>query len=115
MGGYTTYWLGRHSFVHLEDVGSATIAAIEGWPSRVYNVCDDGPAPAREWLPYYAEALGTDEPPRATKEEALKAAGWLTVHQMTEMRGTSNRRARDEQGWQPAYPSWRDGFEETLG
>ncbi len=44
-----------------------------------------------------------------SKEERLQAAGWLTMHQIIEMRGTSNARAC-EQGWTPKYRSWRDGF-----
>ena len=100
---------GTYSFLHVQDVASATVAAVEGWPSGVYNVVDDAPARAREWLPYYAEILGAVEPPRVSREELLEAAGWLTLHQITEMRGASNARAR-EQGWAPKYPTWRDGF-----
>ena len=28
----------------------------------------------------------------------------------TESRGVSNDKAKRELGWQPRYPSWRDGF-----
>ena len=100
---------GTYSFLHMEDVASATVAAVEGWPWGVYNVCDDEPTRAREWMPYYAKVLGAGEPPRVSKEELLEAAGWLTLHQITEMRGASNARAR-EQNWAPRYRSWRDGF-----
>jgi nucleoside-diphosphate-sugar epimerase len=100
---------GTYSFLHVEDAASATVAAVEGWPWGVYNVADDEPARAREWLPYYAKILGAAEPPRVSREELLEAAGWLTLHQITEMRGASNARAR-EQGWTPNYPSWRGGF-----
>jgi hypothetical protein len=33
---------------------------------------------------------------------------------MTEARGASNGRARAELGWQPAYPTWREGFRATV-
>ena len=29
---------------------------------------------------------------------------------MTEARGASNEKAKRELGWQPRYPSWREGF-----
>jgi hypothetical protein len=29
---------------------------------------------------------------------------------MTEVRGASNAKAKRELGWQPAHPSWRQGF-----
>lgn len=105
---------GTYSFAHVADAASATVAAVEGWPSGVYNVTDDEPAPAREWLPHYARVLGANEPPRASEEEVLEAAGWLTLHRMTEMRGASNQRARSE-GWISKYPDWRDGFARAFG
>jgi nucleoside-diphosphate-sugar epimerase len=37
------------------------------------------------------------------------------VMTMTTARGASNARARAQLGWQPRYPSWRDGFRTGLG
>jgi hypothetical protein len=31
------------------------------------------------------------------------------------MRGASNHKAKEQLGWTPKYPSWRDGFVEALG
>src|SRR5205085_7710855 len=55
---------GRQSFIHLDDAVSATLAAIERGRG-VYNVVDDDPARAREWIPGLAEALGAKPPRRA--------------------------------------------------
>jgi hypothetical protein len=33
---------------------------------------------------------------------------------MTQGRGWSNAKAKRELGWQPAWPSWRDGFARGL-
>ena len=41
-------------------------------------------------------------------------AGEQTVTMMTEGRGSSNAKARRELGWEPHYPSWRQGFKEEL-
>jgi 2-alkyl-3-oxoalkanoate reductase len=32
-----------------------------------------------------------------------------------ELRGVSNEKAKRELGWQPAHPSWRSGFADSLG
>ena len=32
----------------------------------------------------------------------------------SELRGASNEKAKRELGWQPAHPSWRGGFAESL-
>jgi hypothetical protein len=37
-------------------------------------------------------------------------AGNIAVSMMTEMRGSSNAKAKRELGWKPRYASWRDGF-----
>jgi len=34
---------------------------------------------------------------------------------MTQVRGSSNAKAKRELGWQPRHPSWRQGFAESLG
>jgi nucleoside-diphosphate-sugar epimerase len=33
---------------------------------------------------------------------------------MTEIRGASNAKAKRELGWEPAHPSWREGFRAAL-
>jgi hypothetical protein len=33
---------------------------------------------------------------------------------MTQIRGTSNAKAKRELEWQPRYKSWRDGFRTVL-
>src|SRR3954462_8713866 len=55
-GGYT-------SWIHLDDAAAATVIALEHDGPAIYNIVDDEPAPARDWLPVYAEALGA-KPPR---------------------------------------------------
>ena len=41
---------------------SATVAAVERGAPGIYNVVDDEPAPLRDWLPVYAEAVGAKPP-----------------------------------------------------
>jgi nucleoside-diphosphate-sugar epimerase len=106
---------GVFSFVHVEDAAGATVAACEGGPPGVYNVCDDEPAAARDWLPVYAQALGAKRPLRVPKLVARIAAGTDAVGFATQLRGASNEKARRELGWRPRYPSWRQGFSEALG
>jgi hypothetical protein len=38
----------------------------------------------------------------------------VAVSAMTQIRGSSNARAKRELGWQPAWPSWREGFARGL-
>ena len=105
---------GRFSFLHVEDAAAATVDALDRGQPGVYNVCDDEPAPMREWLPEMARMLGARRPFRVPAFVARLAAGHAAVHYGTSLRGASNAKARRELGWVPAHPSWRTGFEETL-
>src|SRR3954451_5764734 len=58
---------GVWSFVHIEDAAEATVRAVEGGAPGVYNVVDDHPAPAREWLPEVATAIGAKRPMRVPR------------------------------------------------
>ncbi len=105
---------GRFSFVHIEDAAAAYVAALDHGSPGVYNVVDDEPAPVREWLPVYAEALGAKPPRRVPAWLAKLVAGKDLASTALTMRGASNAKAKRELGWRPAHPSWRQGFAEAL-
>ncbi len=102
------------SFVHVDDAASATVAALEG-PPGIYNIVDDEPAPAREWVPAFAEALGAPRPRRVPTFVVRLVGGSYTVFVTTQMRGAANARAKRELAWAPRYPTWREGFRIYLG
>lgn len=106
---------GMFSFIHIDDAASATVASLERGAPGIYNVVDDQPAPLREWLPVYAEAIAARRPLRVPTFIARLVAGPFAVAFATQLRGASNAKAKRELGWQPSYPSWRQGFREALG
>jgi nucleoside-diphosphate-sugar epimerase len=106
---------GVFSFVHIDDVVDATIAALDGPPAGIYNVVDDDPGAAAEWIPAYAEALGAKPPRRFPRWLATLFVGGFPAYMMTRLRGASNEKAKRELGWKPRWPSWRQGFKEALG
>jgi 2-alkyl-3-oxoalkanoate reductase len=100
---------GISSFVHLEDAAAATVLALEQDAAGIYNITDDEPAPARDWLPVLASALGA-RPPRHVPTWLGRLFMGEALAMMTESRGGANARARRELGWTLRYPSWRQGF-----
>ena len=106
---------GLFSFIHVRDAAEATMAALERGEGGVFNVVDDEPAPVREWLPAYAEALGAPPPRRVATWVARLAVGGYGAAVMTRMRGASNERAKERLGWRPGHASWRQGFRVDLG
>lgn len=105
---------GVFSFVHVDDAAEAAVAALDRGAPGIYNVCDDDPAPLREWLPEYARVVGAKPPLRVPRLVARLVAGPVAVTSTTEMVGASNARARRELKWEPRYRSWREGFREAL-
>jgi nucleoside-diphosphate-sugar epimerase len=106
---------GVWSFIHIDDAAAATLAALErGTPGASYNGVDDDPAPVREWLPALAAAAGAKPPRRLPRWLARVVAGESVATMMTEIRGASNAKAKRELGWEPAHPSWREGFRAAL-
>jgi nucleoside-diphosphate-sugar epimerase len=106
---------GVTSWIHLDDAAAATVLALEHGGTGIYNIVDDEPAPAREWLPVLADVLGA-KPPRHVPAWLVRLiAGQDVVLGATQSRGASNAKARRELGWTLRYPSWRQGFAAAYG
>jgi nucleoside-diphosphate-sugar epimerase len=105
---------GVWSFVHLDDVATATAAAIERGTPGIYNIVDDEPARVADWLPVLAAATGAKPPRRLPVWLGRLAVGPQGVAMMTSIRGASNAKAKRELGWQLIHPTWREGFRRVL-
>jgi len=105
---------GVWSFIHVDDAAAATVAALERGRPGAYNIVDDEPARVADWVPALAEALGAPRPMRVPAVIARLLAGAYGVMIMTRAQGASNELARRELGWEPAHPSWREGFRTAL-
>jgi nucleoside-diphosphate-sugar epimerase len=101
VGGGTGVW----SFVHVDDAAAATQRALERGRG-VYNVTDDDPAPARDWITELAARRGKT-PAKVPVWLGRLFAGPYGVYVMTELRGASNAKAKREFDWSPARPTWR--------
>jgi nucleoside-diphosphate-sugar epimerase len=106
---------GESSLIHIADAAAGTVVALERGAPGVYNVVDDDPAPASEWIPELAKAVGAKPPRRVPVWLAKPLIGEAGVWLMTKAPGASNAKAKAELGWTPRYPSWRIGFGEGLG
>ena len=106
---------GYSSFVHLDDAAAATVLALEHDGPAIYNIVDDDPAPAREWLPVLAQALGAKPPRHFPVWLARLFAGEANAVMSIESRGASNAKAKRGLGWTLRHPSWRQGFADAYG
>jgi 2-alkyl-3-oxoalkanoate reductase len=109
VGGGGGVW----SWIHIDDAASATVAAVERGKRGRFNVVDDEPAPVSDWLPYLAECAGAKPPRRVPIWLARLAIGEVGVSLMTQIRGSSNEKAKRELGWEPRW-TWHEGFRDGL-
>jgi nucleoside-diphosphate-sugar epimerase len=102
---------GTYSFINLHDAAAATVKALAHEAGGIYNIVDDSPVRLSEWLPVAAKLLGAPAPGRMDEPSARQKLGDMRVYYMNEQRGASNAKAKRAFDWQPAFPSWRAGFE----
>ena len=101
---------GMGSFIHVDDAAAAAVAVLDHPEPGIFNVVDDHPMPAREWIPVAARALGAKPPMRVPALVARPLAGPMGMHFLTTMPGASNAKAKERLGWAPARPSIREGL-----
>jgi nucleoside-diphosphate-sugar epimerase len=105
---------GVWSFIHIEDAAEATLAALERGRRGIYNVVDDEPARAADWLPALAHSIGAKPPRRVPRWLGRLLGGEAVAIMMTEVRGASNAKAKRELGWEPRHPSLVRAFAERA-
>ena len=95
------------SRVHVDDIAQAVIAGFDG-PAGAYNICDDEPAPQRAVIEEAARVAGIEPPPLQTIEEAGLSPMARSFY--AQNRRVSNRKAKRVLGWEPRYPTYREGL-----
>ena len=101
------------SRVHVEDIASALALSIEKpRAGAVYNIADDEPAPPQDVIAYAADLMALVPPPAVD----FSAASLTPAAERfwRENRRVSNALAKAELGWNPAYPTYREGLAATL-
>lgn len=95
------------SRVHVDDIVSGTLAALDGAPGA-YNLADDEPASQNAVIEHACRLLGMAPPPLLSLEEAGLSPAARAFY--AENRRVANRKTKRELGWAPRYPSYREGL-----
>jgi len=96
------------SSIHVGDAASATVAALAA-PGGAYNVCDDEPLPMRQYTASLTDAFGFKAGRRVPVWLFKLLAGGPATYVLSSHR-VSNARFKQATGWQPRYPSAREGY-----
>jgi nucleoside-diphosphate-sugar epimerase len=101
--------------VRVEDVATAFVDAAERAPSgALYHVVDDEPIRYYDFVALTAEALGVGRPRRIPAWLARAVAGADPVRAVVRSARSSNARIKRELGWQPRFPSAREGVPDAV-
>lgn len=95
--------------IHVDDIASAIMAAINHNSSGIWNVCDDEPAPPQDVISYAAQLMGIAPPAEeafATAEMSAMARSFYASSARV-----SNTKLKHELGVTLAYPTYRHGLD----
>ena len=99
------------SRVHVDDIASAVIAALDA-PPGAYNLADDLPTSQNAMIEEACRLLGLAPPPLRSLDEAGLSSQARAFY--SENRRVANGKAKRVLGWRPAYPTYRDGLAAIL-
>lgn len=95
--------------IHVDDIASATMAAIQREGGGIWNVCDDEPAPPQDVITYAAKLMSVAPPPEEAFETAEMSAMARSFYSSSAR--VSNARLKRELGIALAYPTYRHGLD----
>lgn len=101
------------SRIHVDDIAAVLLASIEQPnPGRIYNVCDDNPAPPQDVIAYAAELLGLPIPEAVDFDTAEMTPMARSFY--AESKSVRNDRIKAELGVTLRYPTYQDGLQALL-
>lgn len=101
------------SRIHVEDIAGACLASLKApQAGAIYNVADNEPAPPQDVVAFAAGLLGLPPPPEEAFESAALSAMARSFY--LDSRRVSNAKLRQELGYAPRYPTYREGLAALL-
>ena len=101
MTGDPHRWL---NLVHVDDgVDAILTAEVRGLHGAIYNIVDDEPVTRLAYYTRLAQLIGAPAPRFDDRPDSRSAH-----------RRISNAKAKDQLGWRPRYPSYREGLPAAL-
>lgn len=101
------------SRIHVADIAGTLLASMaRPDPGRIYNVCDDQPAPPEDVLAHAAALLGLPEPPAIPFDQAEMTPMARSFY--SESKRVRNDRIKDELGVRLEFPGYHEGLAALL-
>jgi nucleoside-diphosphate-sugar epimerase len=98
------------SRVHVHDIASAVLSAMNRQAGTIYNVCDDEPCAQFEVISFACQLLGRPAPRLVSWDEAAPKMSEMARSFYAENRRVRNDRMKRELGVALKYPTYREGL-----
>lgn len=103
------------SRIHVDDIARVLMASVaRPTPGRIYNVCDDEPAPGEDVVVHACRLLGIEPPPAVRFEDAAPAMSEMARSFYADNKRVRNERIKRELGVALRYPDYRAGLAALL-
>lgn len=106
--------LGVTPWIHVEDAAAAVVDAVEGPATGLFNVVDDESTTFRRFADELAHRLGVRPPYRVPAWLVRPFVPYAAVFMTRTRVVASNGRARGELGWEPRFPTYREGLAQVA-
>ena len=101
------------SRIHVDDIVTVLRAAmVRPDGGRIYNVCDDQPAPPQDAVAFACDLLGVEPPPVVAFHDAELSAMAQSFY--ADNKRVRNSRIKNELGVTLAYPNYETGLRALL-
>eukprot|EP00514_Thraustochytrium_sp_LLF1b_P000889 CAMPEP_0184520120 /NCGR_PEP_ID=MMETSP0198_2-20121128/6995_1 /TAXON_ID=1112570 /ORGANISM="Thraustochytrium sp., Strain LLF1b" /LENGTH=740 /DNA_ID=CAMNT_0026910691 /DNA_START=63 /DNA_END=2285 /DNA_ORIENTATION=+ len=103
------------SRIHVDDiVGVLKMSLAKPNPGRAYNVTDDEPTMNHEVTEYACELMGVPKPPREDYLQVKASMSKMSLSFFSECKRVSNKRIKEELGYELLHPTYREGLRAQL-
>lgn len=101
--------------VHVDDCAEAYILAIEKMPiGKRFIVCDNNPATIKEFMMYLGKIFGVKKIIKIPKLFLRLVIGKYVYKTLTMNSKATNSLIKKELGWNPKYPSYKEGLKTLI-
>jgi len=102
------------AMIHTDDAASAFVTVAEQPRAGIWHVVDNELVTVKDFLQGFSQRLGAKPPRRVPAWLAKWIAGEAAVQFFTRSNRTSNAPLRQDFGWNPRYPSYREGLDQIV-
>lgn len=103
------------SRIHVDDIAQVLAASMTApTPERIYNVCDDDPAPPQDVIAHAAVLLGLPIPPEVPFADVESTMSPMARSFYAESKRVRNDRIKNALGVRLLYPTYREGLAALL-